>query len=210
MKGLLLKDLSYIRNSKMLVTICFIAVLFTFIEVNYVTNYLAIMAVSMLQTTFSYDEYKSGMKYILTLPVTRKQYVRSKYLLALLLGACSTCIGMTIQLIGTFVRSGFQADMSDLILMVVISVWLNLILTAIYIPLILKFGIERGRIIVICALLIMAVTIIISVMVFIDVLDILLAGLSGVGVFLAFAGLILAIFIGSYFASLHIMEKKEW
>lgn len=207
---MLIKDLSYIRNSKMLVTICFIAILFAFTGVNYVTNYLAIMAVSMLQTTFSYDEYKSGMKYILTLPITRKQYVQGKYLLALLLGVCGTCIGMVIQMTGTFVRAGFQADMSDLILMVVISVWLNLVLTAVYIPLILKFGIDRGRIMVICALIVMVVIIVGGVMVFIDILDILLAGLNGVIVFLAMAAATLAIFAGSYFASLRIVEKKEW
>ena len=137
MKGLLIKDLSYIKQSKILHTAGIITLLFAFAGGNMVTSYLAVISASMLQTTFTYDEYKGGMKYILTLPITRKQYVQSKYLLAALLGACSTVLGVGLNTVVTLLKGGSDLEVQAVAMLIVSVILIVLLLTAMYIPLIL-------------------------------------------------------------------------
>lgn len=210
MKGLLIKDLSYIKQSKLLQTAGLITLIFAFAGGNMVTTYLAVMSASMLQTTFTYDEYKGGMKYILTLPVTRKQYVQSKFLLAGLLGIVGTVFGLAINTVVSLIKGGSMFEILDIAILFAGVMIIVLLLTAIYIPLLLKFGVERGRLMAFMMMIILAVTIAISVVVLIDVLDRLMSGTEAVILFGVPILVIAAVFAGSYFVSLQIMEKKEW
>lgn len=210
MKGLLIKDLSYIKQSKLLQTAGLITLIFAFAGGNMVTTYLAVMSASMLQTTFTYDEYKGGMKYILTLPVTRKQYVQSKFLLAGLLGIVGTVFGLAINTVVSLIKGGSMFEILDIAILFAGVMIIVLLLTAIYIPLLLKFGVERGRLMAFMMMIILAVTIAISVVVLIDVLEQMTNGLEAAAFFGIIAFVIIAIFAGSYLASLRIMEKKEW
>lgn len=210
MKGLLIKDLSYIRQSKMLQTAGLITLIFAFAGGNMVTSYLAVMAASMLQTTFTYDEYKGGMKYILTLPITRKQYVQSKYLLAGLLGICGTVLGIGLNTVATWIKGGSHLEVQAVALLCVSVIVIVLLLTAMYIPLILKFGVERGRLMAFLVLIVLAATIAGGVIVLIDVLERITNGLALAALFGILGLVIFAVLAGSYFASLRIVEKREW
>ena len=210
MKGLLIKDLSYIKQSKLLQTAGLITLIFAFAGGNMVTTYLAVMSASMLQTTFTYDEYKGGMKYILTLPVTRKQYVQSKFLLAGLLGFAGTVFGLAVNAVVSLIKGGSMLEVQAIALLFAGVMVMVLLLTAIYIPLLLKFGVERGRLMAFMMMIILAVTIAIGAIVLIDVLDRLTSGTEAAILFGIPVLGIAAIFAGSYFVSLRIMEKKEW
>lgn len=210
MKGLLIKDLSYIKQSKLLQTAVLITLIFAFAGGNMVTTYLAVMSASMLQTTFTYDEYKGGMKYILTLPVTRKQYVQSKFLLAGLLGMIGTIFGIVVNAGVSLIKGNSMFEVLDIAILFAGVMVIVLLLTAIYIPLLLKFGIERGRLMAFLVLIILAATIAIGAIVLIDVLDRVTSGPEAAILFGVPILVIAAVFAGSYFISLRIMEKKEW
>ena len=59
-------------------------------------------------------------------------------------------------------------------------------------------------------LIVLAATIAGGIIVLIDVLERITNGLALAALFGILAFVIIAIFAGSYFASLRIMEKKEW
>ena len=67
--------------------------------------YAIFVSIGVSVGTISYDGYHHGMKFLMTLPVTKKQYVQSKYLLsfgfAVLVSVISLLLGMMrIQISG--------------------------------------------------------------------------------------------------------------
>lgn len=143
MKGLLIKDLAYLKQSRALINVLFVSICFIFLGNMYVLIYPGIMASTMVQTTFSYDEHNSGMKYLMTLPITRKTYVKSKYLLAFVLALCCLSFGLVMVGIRSAVMGSF--DIGEVVTGAVTCVFVASFLSSVNIPLIIRHGIERGR-----------------------------------------------------------------
>lgn len=89
MKGLLIKDYKLLMlQKKTFLLMLLIAICMNFAmqdNPGFIIGYLTFFAALMANTTLSYDEYGNGIIFLLTLPVTRKTYVRSKYVGNLLL-----------------------------------------------------------------------------------------------------------------------------
>ena len=83
MKGLLIKDYKLLMlQKKTFLLMLLIAICMNFAmqdNQGVIIGYLTFFAALMANTTLSYDEYGNGITFLLTLPVTRKTYVRSKY-----------------------------------------------------------------------------------------------------------------------------------
>ena len=82
MKGLLLKDLLNLSSYK---TTLFVIVLFCGIAIGGTEAFstascvICVMVGMIALSTFNYDESSKSSKYILSLPVTKKEIVLSKY-----------------------------------------------------------------------------------------------------------------------------------
>lgn len=109
MRGLLMKDLELIKiNMKMYLAVFLIGIIYLVAQENGSTFFVAyaiFVSISVSVGTISYDGYHHGMKFLMTLPVTKKQYVQSKYLLsfgfAVLVSVISLLLGMIrIQISG--------------------------------------------------------------------------------------------------------------
>ena len=87
MKGLFIKDLELLKgNAKILVAAVLMAVFFMFTsatDVTFVMYYVTMMCGFLVLSTMSYDDFDNGMAYLMTLPVSRKTYVREKYVFGL-------------------------------------------------------------------------------------------------------------------------------
>ena len=81
MKGLLLKDFCYYVRNRTMLFVLIPVIVFAMSSRLFGAIYLSIICATLVQSTFSYDEFERGMEYILTLPITRKTYVTSKYVL---------------------------------------------------------------------------------------------------------------------------------
>ncbi len=207
MKGLLLKDLAYIRRSRLLGIVVFMAAVFSFTGSNFAVTYLGVMAATMVQTTFSYDEFRGGMKYILTLPITRRQYVQSKYLLSMLLGICGILVGAAVQL---FLQPGSREAFGETIALLMTSGEVVLLLNAINIPMLLKYGAERGRLMAVCVLVGVAAIIGVGAFLMMDLIHISSANFN---IWVATLGMLVVVAVSlwiSYRISLKIIEKKEY
>ena len=154
-KGLLKKDLynlaSYKTTLIIIVIFCGMAIIGT--DAIYWGSVVIGIIVGMISlSTFSYDEMAKSNRYILTLPVTRKEIVLEKYILAIGATILGSLLGFVLTLlignIMNYVRPDNVIDINiDTLLATTIGGLFGVsLIQAIQIPSIFKWGAEKGRI----------------------------------------------------------------
>jgi hypothetical protein len=149
MKGLIAKDLLLIRQqlpSVLIVVICGIFMAFSF-EPQIVIGYIAMVSAMTVAGTVGYDEYQNGLRFLFTLPVSKKTYVYEKYLLTMaavfISGLLASCIAYFI----TAVIRHDPMDFIDLLTSYVMMTSVILIMCGVTLLVRIHFGSEKGRII---------------------------------------------------------------
>ncbi len=149
MKGLMIKDLRLVKNqgnSLLIMAACGIMMTFT-LAPGMAIGYMSALGVMLALGTLSYDEFEGGYTYLFSLPVTRRAYVREKYVFSLLGSLAGTVFGMVMCPIVAAAKgelAGFSVSemiITGLITMIVICV----VMMGIMIPARIKFGSEKGR-----------------------------------------------------------------
>ncbi|MDE7253752.1 MAG: ABC-2 transporter permease [Acetatifactor sp.] len=144
MKGLLIKDLMLLKRQK--ATLVMIVFFVIFLSVNNtlpsagIVAYVAVFFTMLAISSVSYDEFDNGYAFLFTLPITIKTYVLEKYLFALL-AVCGSCL-----LSGGFLFIGGQGAQEEGFMGFVAGFGLMMfLLIAVMMPLQLKFGVEKSR-----------------------------------------------------------------
>lgn len=202
MKGLILKDLLNLkRHAKtMLIIFVFYAVLaIAGSETTVFGGIIAIMTVMLTITSMAYDEHSNWDKYALTMPLTRRDLVLSKYALGAILSGIALLLNLAFQLL---LGSGaaLEAVLISLALFGAGILYLSLLL-----PLLFKLGVERGRLAMIMVLFLPT-----AVVLLLAKWGILMFG-KAVIAHLPYAATVLAILIvsASILISLKIYDCKE-
>ena len=149
MKGLLLKDIRLSMEQKMLLPIVIFVSVFLLASsqnYNFILGYVVCLFGFVSMTTLSYDEFEHGMAFLLVLPVSRRTYVREKYVFGLAVDVLAGVIGILAIMFVRLVREpGFSLKewLCEGYAICVCSLFLPLVM----IPLVLKFGMEKGRIV---------------------------------------------------------------
>ena len=150
-KGLITKDILQLKSYKR--TLIVFIIIFTITSISGesgIGNILAIMLTvgfgMFSMASFNYDETTKADRYILTLPLTKKEIVLSKYILVIGSTIIGSIIGVILSYIVTFVMSKQLPNIEE-----IISVGLGGILgigliEGIQIPCVYKWGAEKGRI----------------------------------------------------------------
>lgn len=150
MKGLLIKDLTVIgKQKKFLVIVLLLAVFLTLgsEDTGFAGNYAMLVLTTLTLTTISYDEMNGGMMFLLSLPATRKTYVKAKYTFAFLNLLVAAAVGLALSVVeSVFKKVAFNFDDNFSAIMGMMLV-MGLMLS-VAIPLEFKFGAEKGRMIV--------------------------------------------------------------
>lgn len=149
MKTLLVKDYRILMTQKkslfILLIVGVVMVISTF-EIDFLTGYMMMMAMVLSLGTVNYDELDNGMAFIMTLPANRKTYAIEKYVLTMVnIVACAA-----IMLIIYFITKGFinwQFSAGGMISVTVGWICGIMIAASVMIPLYLKFGAEKRRVI---------------------------------------------------------------
>lgn len=151
MKGLLIKDFKLIfSNARMMITLIFIAFFMvissdTAESCSSALSFLTVISFMFVLTTISYDDFDHGLSFLLTLPISRKTYVREKYCFGLLCGFAGWIFALIICLIfGSF--QGASMTRTDYILSGVMIYIVLIFILALTIPVQLKFGGNNGKI----------------------------------------------------------------
>ena len=211
MKGLFVKDIELMKQQKQFfILVVVMEVILNLAgsgSVSFATGYFTIVTAIFAITTISYDEFDNGLAFLMTLPVTRKQY---------LLGAGLTAVAWGIATITGVICKGvaeLQGCLSETIIGSLIYIPLALLMLAVSLPLVIHFGAEKGRYIamVMWAIIFAVVYILIKTMgLSADAVD---AWLNGLNWGMVLAGVVLftvIVYMGSFWIGVRLMEKKEF
>ena len=128
----------------MFVIILFMFVVFYFTQgaesAPFIISYTAMIGGMFVLTTMSYDDYDHGTAFLLTLPITRKDHVREKYVFGILGISSLWCISTA----GYLILGGEESK--EILLAALLILAIVLAFEMIIIPIQLKFGGDKGRI----------------------------------------------------------------
>lgn len=206
MKGLILKDLLNLKSTfKTLgIMIFFFACVFIPQGNGFIFGIIILMFAMMVVTTISYDDLAKWDAYAITMPVTRKEIVMSKYLIMVILNTIGAGLALIVGFVGTMIMgNGFSMEM---LAIVAVTYLIAYLFGSMIIPLIYKFGTEKARLmLILCALIPTALILLVEQM------HVPLSTPNQPWLYLILLiGLTLAGLILSFFISLKIYEKKEF
>ena len=154
-KGLLKKDLynlsSYKASLIIIILFCGIAIIGTD-AINFGPIIICTIVGMISLATFNYDEIAKSNKYILTLPTSRKEIVKEKFILAISATILGGILGLALTIIVTNVMNYIRPedminiDYESLITTTIGGMWGISLIQAIQIPSMYRWGAEKGRI----------------------------------------------------------------
>lgn len=150
-RGLLIKDLCLMREIlKLLLIILFVTVIFIFngTSSTFLTGYIMIIIAFLVGMTISYDEMNNGLAFLMTLPVTRRQYVAEKFICGLLSLFLGFVYAMVVAVIQSMIGNS-APDLKESIMTAVLFAVIGVIALSFSIAIDLKFGVEKGRVMLI-------------------------------------------------------------
>lgn len=141
MRGLILKDM--INQKGQIITYLFILVLWMAVAYFNKSEAFFIGAIQMLALmipllSMAYDERTKWDLFAITMPVTRREIVVSKYAFTLI----TLFAVAAISLIGALIIRG---ELEEGLLLAVFSFPLGLTVNSVILPIMFRFGVEKGR-----------------------------------------------------------------
>jgi ABC-type transport system involved in multi-copper enzyme maturation permease subunit len=217
MKGLLEKDLRLMISRKQSILIFIVASLFVAftMEGSFVVSYLTMLFTVIAISTLSYDEYDNGFAFLMTLPFSRKTYVREKYIFTLLAEITAWIVSVILYYAVNMIK-GVRIDLLSEAPVLLMYLPLLFLMACMMLPIQFRFGAEKSRtayFIVIgglAVLLFIVFKLIGSGDGSIDIIETALSFLlSPVGIIMVTAVFLILVAV-SYLLSVRIMEKKEF
>lgn len=220
MKGLLIKDFQLsLLNIRMLVIICVVSIFIASSSTGsaaFIISYVTIIFFMFVLTSISYDEIDHSISFLFTLPISRKTYVREKYIFSLICGMIGLVFSTAVCMVVGIVKNVnlIEPDMIPAALGIYLTL---LFIVALMLPIQLKFGGDNGRIALFIVFGVIVAAIFIGSKILerfniheadiIKILDLLLSSNTAL-VIPGFILLVLAALGISYKISLKIMEHK--
>lgn len=205
MKGLILKDFLNFKNQQGKAFLVLIAFYFLLALQMHSSSFFAALWVMLGATlpisSIAYDEKAKWEKYALTMPISRKELVTSKYVLSFLFIIAGNIMSMPV----IYLIDGSFGTENLLVFLILVAI--GLIFNSIMLPVVFKFGSENSRIIM---FLVVAIPVLIgcilqkmnvNVVSFLDTHEKIIGITGGVAA--------VVICLISYFLSVWIMERKE-
>lgn len=145
MKGLLRKELLALKSTFSILVV--FVLVYAIIGVmgdnsSMVSGVLAVILMMLPANSISYDEFYHWDKYALTMPISRKKVVQSKYLLCFLLFGLFLVVGVTF--------SGLlDGNWADALFTNLLVAAMSLLMSVIALPCMFKWGAQRGRLVIV-------------------------------------------------------------
>lgn len=217
MRGLIEKDLRLVLIRKQTILVFFVMTLFMSISSSgfFVVNYFTMIATIIAIGTISYDEFDNGFAFLMTLPFDRKTYVREKYLFSFVLSIVAWFVGTFLYYIGNVFRHN-TANVFNELPMLIAMIPTMYLAGAILIPIQLKYGAEKSRLVLLILFGLIAI-LLFGVQSILGLSNNLLAELvntldrlSPTIILLTLAAICALVVYACYLCSIKIMEKKEF
>ena len=156
MKGLWKKDWYLMKELKKTLILMMLLVLLMLFgrtaNLIFALNYMTILSAMMVVNTFALDEQKSGNAFLFTLPFSRRTYVAEKYLFGVMLGVIGWGLTIGAGIAVTLIKGG-EIRWGEFGMQGVTALGLLAVMLCVMIPIQIKFGAEKGRVVMIAAVL---------------------------------------------------------
>ncbi len=155
MKGLLIKDVLTLKNQGKLFLVIIVFYGFfaaTMGDPGFVNGMIVLVSSMMFLTSFAYDDLAKWDALALSMPITRKNLVSSKYILSILLAVLGGIVAVLFN-VGFYLldnRIDLAGQMTSVAGIVAIAITFCMIL----LPIIFKFGVEKSRFLMMAILLV--------------------------------------------------------
>lgn len=203
MTGLILKDLINLKKQARvyLILVLFYLVLGIANESSDMFSTMMIVVSAIIPiTAMSYDERSKWDRYALTMPLSRKSMVASKYILGLIFLVASFILSM---LFNSFFSN---ISLMENVMTCLATLSIGMVIMSVIFPLIFKFGVEKGRIFMMIVLF--APT---ALILLLSKLEISMPDEKTIQSLLYLSPIVAAvIFIASIYISMSIYNKKEF
>ena len=149
-KGLIVKDLLQLKDFKyplLFWTVVLAAASFAWDKLQFLPLLMAFGFGMVVLFAFTFEEMSSVERYVACLPVSRREIVLSKYLLAFASSVAGAALGVLLGLALQWGKHGAVTHV-DRWLGLMVGVFLMAVMNAIQIPCIYKGGATQGRILV--------------------------------------------------------------
>lgn len=216
MKGLLVKDFKLLTSGgnyfAMVSALAFFEVLCVLIggEVFSDLSQGSMVIAALAVETKIYDFYDNGMAYLLTLPVSRRKYVRESYLFTIL-HAVALMLVFNIMNIAAMVLKGSKTQAYlDFLSDRWKSFGIILLIIALVIPFYIRFGVKKSSYIAVISTMLIAVGVLFVLFFALDEGMTLAVVLQKGMKILAGFPVVLLVLAGSYVLSVVLMERKDF
>ena len=148
MKGLLIKDLCNLKQigRQTLLVLAVMAAWCAFLNnAQIFSMMMALYSMMLMFTAMSYDEMANFDKYALTLPVTRADLVRTKYVLLVLLFGAGMLVGLLGEGIFFLLRGAGELTLLEQTASLFTVAVFYLLGFLVLIPVIFRLGMEKAR-----------------------------------------------------------------
>ncbi len=147
MKGLLIKDLRLILKQKTVLMLVFIIGILNIGEADaaFMAGYMIFIGTFLAINTISYDGFDNGMAFLMTMPSGRKTYAVEKYVFTIGMSVAVSLVALVFACIAGMVNNCGSSLMENAAIVLTVFVT-ALIAASVMIPVNLKFGPEKGRI----------------------------------------------------------------
>ncbi len=202
MKGLLLKDILNLRQQgKVYLVIISIWLVIGIMnqDAAFFAGVMMIFSLLVPVSAIAYDERAKWDKFALTMPLSKLDLIASKYLLSLL------CAGLS-GILAIIVGLAISGDTKEVLMSVSALMSLGVIFTSFILPVIFKFGVEKGRLVVMILFLAPSVLVML-----ISKLNLRLPSEDAISqMFYLLPVIAVAILLFSVYISVRIYSKKEF
>ena len=151
MRGLIIKDFLYLKNTWKNLFIIFIGSLLISIALgNYLLAICALPLTLLASTinTFQTDEFFNTDSYTLALPLSRRKIVTARFIYTILMLFIAFFLGLVLYYLIHFIirpgRNGLNTDMLKYLIMLESA---SLLVDSIFYPIIYKVGCEKSRLV---------------------------------------------------------------
>lgn len=156
MTGLIKKDfylsVSMFKSYVLVAAVFALLTLAGIYEISFFVTYMSVMCIMIPVNLFAYDEQARWDKYAAALPSGRAGVVKARYLFTILVCLGSLLFALLLQLIVALVSGAQGQERVDFLLSGLFPAAYGCFMNAILLPLLFKFGSQKGRIYLILAL----------------------------------------------------------
>lgn len=162
MRSLILKDLYNIGHNVKSMLFVLMVLAAAIIPASSIESYIFVCAIAcsmMIVTTFVFDDNSKWARYSMIMPVSKKDLVGGKFVVLAIFCLIGSLVGLAVAAIGGLALKKITLDLvgiGELLFLALEALVISLVFGSMSIPLVFKFGAEKGRVLLLVSFLIPA------------------------------------------------------